>query len=486
MASGMPIPAPPRTPTPPPEDDEKPVGLGLDQPYSPARLRFNPDALSPLSATFPPERLSTLGGPGTSMSQRPTPSTIFSPASSTFPYSPMSAMGGGSENDTPSLSGSEKVQNPFNFQPVQYTAGKPAANKADIGRRRGHKYKHSSVSHQIFLEPPPRAPLQLPASLPIPTFKEYRSSMSREQTLRGVWCFCHLFVAGFVQWSAHESLALTVLSRLLCYDALGAFLCVAVDVGGNFEVWKRSSIRHPFGFERSEVVAGLGMSVGLLFLGLDLISHSLTHALEDKGGHEAHHPHEHKRVSPGSIDLAALCAIMSTLVSAILLKNHARIGKVTRLGAIASLPSVLSNPSHFLTLSCSALLLLLPLLSIQMYVWLDRTLSFAVAISMVALGWRLGWTLGKMLMMSYSGPGVAGVIHDIETDPAVIAVEEAKFWQVHYGLCQANLKLRVRSLEEIGRLRDRVGSLVRNRLGGGYGSGGQKWEVSTQISLEKD
>ena len=130
MASGMPIPAPPRTPTPPPEDDEKPVGLGLDQPYSPARLRFNPDALSPLSATFPPERLSTLGGPGASMSQRPTPSTIFSPASSTFPYSPMSAMGGGSENGTPSLSGSEKVQNPFNFQPVQYTAGKPAANKA--------------------------------------------------------------------------------------------------------------------------------------------------------------------------------------------------------------------------------------------------------------------------------------------------------------------------------------------------------------------
>ena len=251
-------------------------------------------------------------------------------------------------------------------------------------------------------------------------------------------------------------------------------------------MWKRSSIRHPFGFERSEVVAGLGMSVGLLFLGLDLISHSLTHALEDKGGHEAHHPHEHKRVSPGSIDLAALCAIMSTLVSAILLKNHARIGKVTRLGAIASLPSVLSNPSHFLTLSCSALLLLLPLLSIQMYVWLDRTLSFAVAISMVALGWRLGWALGKMLMMSYSGPGVAGIIHDIETDPAVTAVEEAKFWQVHYGLCQANLKLRVRSLEEIGRLRDRVGSLVRNRLGGGYGSGGQKWEVSTQISLEKD
>jgi hypothetical protein len=229
------------------------------------------------------------------------------------------------------------------------------------------------------------------------------------------------------------------------------------------------------------------MSVGLLFMGLDLISHGATHALENKGGHTAHHGHEHERVSPGSIDFAALSAILSTLVSAILLKNHARIGKVMRLGAIANLPSVLSNPSHFLTLSCSALLLLLPLLSIQMYVWLDRTLSFSVAIGMVALGWIQGWTLGKMLLMSYSGPGVSDVLYDIEMDPAVSVVEEAKFWQVHYGLCQANFKLRVRNLEEMGRLRDRIGSIVRNRLGGGYGSGGgQKWEVSTQITLEKD
>jgi divalent metal cation (Fe/Co/Zn/Cd) transporter len=251
-------------------------------------------------------------------------------------------------------------------------------------------------------------------------------------------------------------------------------------------VWKRSTIRHPFGFERSEVLAGLGMSVGLLFMGLDLISHGLTHTLEGKGGHEAHHAHHDERLSAGSVDLSALSAIISTLVSAILLKNHARIGKVMRLNAIANLPSILSNPSHFLTLSCSALLLLLPLLSIQMYVWLDRTLSFSVAIAMVALGWIQGWTLGKMLMMSYSGPGVSDVLYDIETDPAVSAVEEAKFWQVHYGLCQANLKLRVRSLDDMTRLRDRIRSIVRNRLGGGYGSGGQRWEVSTQVVLDKD
>lgn len=119
-----------------------------------------------------------------------------------------------------------------------------------MGQRRGHRYKHSSVStqHQIFLEPPPRAPLALPASLPIPTFKEAWKSMSKEQTTRIVWCLCHALVAAYVLYSAQGSLALTALSHLIFFDAISATICVVVDVFCNFEVWKRSSIRHPFGY----------------------------------------------------------------------------------------------------------------------------------------------------------------------------------------------------------------------------------------------
>ena len=87
------------------------------------------------------------------------------------------------------------------------------------------------------------------------------------------------------------------------------------------------------------------------------------------------------------------------------------------------------------------------------------------------------------------GRDVDAVVADIKSDPAVRAIDEAKFWQVHYGLCMANLKLRVSgSVEELARLRDRVSTLVKNRLGGGYGSGsaGQRWEVSTQLILERE
>ena len=265
-------------------------------------------------------------------------------------------------------------------------------------------------------------------------------------------------------------------------------LCVVVDVLGNFEVWKRSSIRHPFGLERAEVLAGFAMSVLLLFMGLDLISHNLQHMLEGAGTHEPHHEHEHlpARVSSGSIDFAALLAMASTIVSAIILHNHARIGKAMRFAYFASLPSILSNPSHLLTLTCSFLLLILPLLSITMYTWLDRLLSGTIALSMCAIGLRLVYLLGLMLLMSYSGTGIHEVIRAIESDPLVSGIEEARFWQVHYGLCMANIKLKVRGEEDnLARLRSRLTSLVRNRLGGGYGSGGQRWEVSAQMTLEK-
>lgn len=363
--------------------------------------------------------------------------------------------------------------------------------KKNIGQRRGHRYKHSSVStqHQVFLEPPPRAPLALPASLPIPTFKEAWHSMSKDQTVRITWCACHAFIAAYVLYSSDGSLALTALSHLVFFDAVSATICVVVDVFCNFEVWKRSSIRHPFGLERAEVLAGFAMSVFLLFMGFDLISHNLKHVLESVGSHTPHHPHSHteESISGGKIDLAAGASIVATLISAFGLKNHARIGKAMRFTYISSLPSVLSNPSHFLTISTSLTMFILPLLSITPYLWVDRLLCTIIAISMFALGVRLAMAQGLMLLMSYSGNGVSEVVQEIASEPMVTGVEEARFWQVHYGLCMANLKLRVRGEDAaVAKLRERISLLVRNRLGGGYGKGnGVKWEVTTQFSLDR-
>lgn len=129
MTSNMPMPLPPRTPTPPPDEDapQQPVGLGFEGELSAGGLGFDPNALSPMSATFPSKQYATLG-PGDSVSQRATPTTLYTPASATFPYTPASAMSG-TDTDTPSMAGTENARNPFNFQSVTYQPGRPQAKQ---------------------------------------------------------------------------------------------------------------------------------------------------------------------------------------------------------------------------------------------------------------------------------------------------------------------------------------------------------------------
>lgn len=356
--------------------------------------------------------------------------------------------------------------------------------------------------------------------------------MQRDQRTRLLWSCAHAAVAVYVFFSAENSLAMTALSHLVFFDVGSAAVCVAVDVLGNFEVWRRSSIRHPFGLQRAEVLAGFAMSIFLVFGGFDLISHNLKHALETVGDHSPHHSHANPRdVPPGTIDLASLAAAASTLMSAYGLRNHTRIRRVMRvplpyLSSILPGAGILANPFHFLTLCFSFLMLLLPLVSVPYFVWLDRVICAAIAGCMFILGTRLAVAQGLMLLMSYNEQGnltkstttdkkddsssipnssVSAVLREIEAEPQVARVEEAQFWQVHYGLAMANLKVcLVRGANTSGssggggmfggghddntiaQLRSRLARVVQNRLGGeGYGRGGSlRWEVTVQMSTD--
>jgi hypothetical protein len=125
MAFNMPLPAPPRTPTPPPDEDApRRFGLGLDGELSPGRLGYDANALSPMSATFPTKQFATLG-PSDSVSQRATPTTLYTPASATFPNTPASAVSGMDDMDS-----SDNTSSPFNFQSVTYAPGRPQTNKS--------------------------------------------------------------------------------------------------------------------------------------------------------------------------------------------------------------------------------------------------------------------------------------------------------------------------------------------------------------------
>ncbi|KAF7195463.1 putative zinc transporter zrg17 [Pseudocercospora fuligena] len=521
MASNLPIPLPPRTPTPPSDNPPSPdtlkprpfgIGLGLhnhNDSTPSIQTDYDYDIHTGINDS-PAPRLSAVE-PGPESGRTDSTASMLSPESATFSvngglspattmYSPLTPQTGGLDGGFGSIDGNAgaAVTNPFNFTTIQYERSPSVGSKSElVGKRRGHKYRHSSIhaSHMEGIFKPPesrRTPLAVPASLPMPTRKEAWWSMTRQQTIRLSWCACHFLIAGYVQFSGAGSLAMTALSRLLLFDAAGATVCVVVDVMGNFEVWKRSSIKHPFGLERADVLAGFGMAVFIAFMGLDVISHGIQHSLENVGTHVAHSPHAHERVGAGHVDSASLLSIAATIVSAVLLKNHARIGKAMRFELLAGWGKILGNPSHFLTISCSVLILALPFLTQQHYGVFDFILSIIIALLMVALGAKLGTSLSSMLLMSYN-PRRKNAMPDIideiaNSDAAVTNVDEATFWQVHYGLCMANLKLRYRksrggygmNADDLTRIRKKVTDVIMKQFGG------VRWDVSVQLSIETD
>lgn len=108
MASTLPIPAPPRTPTPPPEDEYQTAGLGLEGVLtSPAKTSFDPNALSPMVENFPVGRYGALGSATASPANNP-----LSPASTNSVYSSMSLDSAGN----PKSGSGEDLRGPFNFQ----------------------------------------------------------------------------------------------------------------------------------------------------------------------------------------------------------------------------------------------------------------------------------------------------------------------------------------------------------------------------------
>ncbi|KIW08080.1 uncharacterized protein PV09_01020 [Verruconis gallopava] len=462
------------------EDDATTTSPMVNKALELDETTYSRDTLSPMSAHFPPFLPTKNANPGS-----PHHSSYLSPNNPSF---------GMRDNDQAASTNSEADRQPFNFTPQQYTVGRsPAASlaatkSAELGRRRGHKYARSSISHQIILSPTPRLPLQLPTNLPIPTFKEFRTSMTSQQRGRWVFCILQFLIAGYVQWKAHDSMSMTALSHLLFFDAFSAILCNAMDVGRNFEVWTRSSLRNPFGLERSELVAGLAMSIVLLFMGLDLVSHGLTHSLENTGGHVAHHAHIDTLIHPYNIDVAALSAILSTLISAATLGNHSRIGRFIRPSTQPSwLPYALQNPSHLLTLSCASLLLLLPMFTNKTSSLFDTILSLTIALSMILIGSRLAYNIGRVLLMSFPARDdneIKDLVAELGEDSDIVAVDEARVWQVHYSLCMANFRVRVRGREQVRTVRDKIERLVKKRLAGE--SDKVRWEISSMVTVDRD
>ncbi|ORY86253.1 cation efflux family-domain-containing protein [Protomyces lactucae-debilis] len=391
-------------------------------------------------------------------------------------------MSNASPMETPGDAANRRAGKPshlaFNFESI--SASPPTQRGAGslspvVKSRRGHHHKHS-LSHQIFLPPPQRAPLSLPASFHVPTWREVASSCTSDQQLAFLWSLIHLSISAAVVKFNAASLAVAAIAKLVAFDALGVFCSALFEVLDNFPVWQKSSIQHPFGLKRAQVVVNFGQAVYLTYAGFELIREIMEHAVLGGGhGHgssDSVHMDPHSLSSSGNMPLSMAVVCVATLFSRIVYGNH---GHLVQIIDLDGAPQLLQNPFAILTLLPAAMLLGLSALGMHLHAMLDRALTAFIAAIITYIGSLLIFRLGSILLMTYPSTQLDAFYHAIQQDDeGIVELLDGKTWQVWSNLVVVGIRVVVRGGEtgEI-RARERIARLARNVLGGGYGSGKQ-------------
>ncbi|GME92891.1 unnamed protein product [Ambrosiozyma monospora] len=220
-------------------------------------------------------------------------------------------------------------------------SGGGEASTPKASYRRGHRYKHSSVSMNMFQEPIKKAPKNVPKTYEVPKREQIAQSLSTSQKTKLCWAGFNMLLsfATYVLGFQYGNVCLSTLSHLIMYDSIGNFLVAGVQIMTNFEIWKNSSLKYPFGLGRIEVLAGFGLSVSLLFVGIELCSHLLEEHVVDLVvgiGHaseevHSHHVHEHKgeQMNPILYELFLALVLFVTLYSSRVLLGGTSVSKGT-------------------------------------------------------------------------------------------------------------------------------------------------------------
>lgn len=413
---------------------------------------------------------------------------------------------------------------PFNFKPQEImlqSNGLAQLLTVKPAHRKGHKYKHSSVSMNLFQEPPPALNVNLqqdalPDSYPIPTIRETVASLTSSQKLKLVWLAAHLALSGVVMTVGHRwaIACFSTLAHLVFYDALGSLVMVFVDIMSNFDVWNKPLVAYPFGLGRIEVLLGFALSASLIMVGCDLVSHFFEELVMllvvDDDDHAAHSHHIH---ASDEVDFNAwvyalvLVLVLGVIVVTTRMVQKDRIndmisdddrrasvvnqksGLLETSSSFQKTPSSLKktlapawtavskNPARLVTLVYVVYLLVVPLLSPYVEgIDLNEVTTLTVACLLCYVGWRLVKTLGGTLLLSYPYSDyeyhvLKSTIIDkmllLECFKDSYKVDQIFVTKFNYELYVVGLKVAMRtaSADDELRLRFEVNRLIRREIG---------------------
>ncbi|KAI0464513.1 hypothetical protein LJB42_002128 [Komagataella kurtzmanii] len=381
-------------------------------------------------------------------------SRTLSPTRSTDAYIPTPQLPPRSNSPLPSRSASpirstSPVRQPFSFEKHD-----SAPSKMNTKYRRGHKYKHSSISMNLFQEPPKRAPLAIPQQLPIPNRTELIESLTKEQNFSLLWCFFY-FVYDVIVYglSVHYgNICFSILSHLLFYDFFGNFIVVLVHVMSNFDSWNHSTLKYPFGLGRIEVLVGFALSVSLIFVGGDLISHILEELAVSLILHESHSERakhsDHSESMNNWIYLGIVALSIAVAFASPRVINH----------YIQHDRKTFNNSTNFLSIAFGVYSLFYPLIKKSVHAELIIQ-GFIVLTSAIILwiGWKLIQSLSRIILISYPYTAksysqligtIRSHIHSIDGFKSTYAVNKIIISKVNYKIFVVLLSISIPGASE--------------------------------------
>ncbi|KAF9934879.1 Endoplasmic reticulum zinc transporter [Linnemannia zychae] len=204
---------------------------------------------------------------------------------------------------------------------------------------------------------------------------------------------------------------------------------------------KKSTVKHPFGIQRFEILFGLFNAIFLLFVGMNMLKESLEHLmLEDD-----HHGGDHGVVVRVPI-FWTLVALGATLVASLGYQNHKQFNFLlsanTNMSTQAAfgrseskLVSLTSNKFTLTSLACVAGVLLVALL--PKFDALDKLIAIGQAIVMFSLGGPLAKVLGMLLLQTTPPRALETIEETVRqlsvSNPAILKIERAHVWTNTFG-----------------------------------------------------
>ncbi|CEP61097.1 Zn(2+) transporter ZRG17 LALA0_S02e06656g [Lachancea lanzarotensis] len=320
------------------------------------------------------------------------------------------------------------VEKPFNFSSSTLQLPKSGGSASRTSFRKGHRYKHSSVSMNFFQEPEVKIPLSIAKSLPIPDFADLRSNIPWPTgyvklaliLLQTTTCIITFHLGHSKSWNNFITL-----SHLILYDVIGSLAIVFVENLSQFQVWNTGTVKLPFGLNRMDLLLSFALAISLCFMGLDLFFHILeeTIALFVESSNHDHHdeiapkiPHSHHS------SLLLQTTKDSQLWYGILICNLAL--------SLFTLFKIFQSNSHaryktknpLITSTYILYLVLLPVIS-KFTSLSDYVATGLLSLLIMTYGWRIAKWTSTVLLIGFSTVSLNGLMldnseHGADTAPA--------------------------------------------------------------------